>query len=350
MTPILKHRIVKALVAGTIFLLFAYTFTPFFSAILVAVLFAFALENRVKHFASKNINRPWLTIAFLVGLLLLVTVPVGLVVVKTVSTVKKYSDVGFQTTPLYISTEKIVNQFISKVSAVAEKLDVDLSHLPQPGEILSKSAATIGSAATSLLAALPDIALSVFVFALVLYFLLTNSRSLKVFFLKLDLVPHGELDQLIHTTQKSSYIALIASAIIGCVQAGTLSTIAYFFGFTEFLVLFVITFIFSLVPLIGAAPVAIFLALTAYIQDHNGAAIGMLVTSVVVGSVDNIIKPLVVNSNEETPPIVALLSLIGAIMVFGAAGILIGPVLTDLAFKVIPIFFPHKEAQADTSE
>ncbi|MBC7419573.1 MAG: AI-2E family transporter [Bdellovibrio sp.] len=338
-----KYRIVKYVLVSAVLLLFAYTFTPFFTAILLAVLFAFALESRFKKFSKKNINRPWLTIAFLVGMFLLVTIPVGLVVVKTISTVKKYSDVGFQTTPLYMSTEKMVHRFTEQIYGVANKIDVDLTHLPQPSDIVSKGAVIVGAAATGLLGILPDIGLGIFVFALVLYFLLTESEKLKKGILKLDLVAPKELDQMIMTTQKSSYTALVASAMIGCVQAGTLSIIAYFFGFTEFMVLFVITFIFSLIPVIGAAPVAIFLALTAYIQDQNGVAICMLVTAVIVGSVDNIVKPLIANSNDEVHPIVSLLSLIGAIMVFGAPGILLGPVLTDLAYNIGPILFPSKD-------
>ncbi len=338
-----KHLIARNVLVAAIFLLFAYTFTPFFTAIILAVLFAFALERHVKRFAKKRSSRPWLTIGILTGLFLLVAIPIGLVGFKAASSVKRYADTGFQTTPLYVSTEKMVHGVSGRLMALAQKFDIDLTQLPQPGDIVSKSAAFVGAGATALLSSLPDIILGVFVFALVLYFLLTQSTKLKKSFVKLDLVAEHELDQLIQTTQKSSYTALIASAIIGCIQAGTLSTIAYFFGYTEFMMLFVITFIFSLIPVIGAAPIAVFLALTAYIQDHNGAAIGMIVTAVVVGSVDNIVKPLIVNSNEEAHPIIALLSLIGAIMVFGAPGILIGPVLTDLAFKIVPIFYPNAE-------
>lgn len=339
-----KHRLVRNTLVAAILLLFAYTFTPFFTAIILAVLFAFALENHVKRFAKKNSSRPWLSIGILVGLFLLVAVPVGIVGFKAVSSVKRYADVGLQTTPLYVSTEKIIHSVTDKAAYFADKFDIDLSQVPKPSEAISKMASFIAAGATALLAALPDIVLGVFVFALVLYFLLTESRHIKKNFLKLDLIAENELDQLIATTKKSSYTALIASAMIGCLQAGTLSIIAYFFGFTEFMMLFVITFIFSLIPVIGAAPIAVFLALTSYIQDNNGAAIGMLITAIVVGSVDNIAKPLIVNSNEEAHPIIALLSLIGAIMVFGAPGILIGPVLTDLAYQIVPIFYPNSEA------
>ncbi len=342
MTVEQKHRYIRNGLITLVLVLFAYMFTPFFTPILLAALFAFALENHVKRWTSHDIKRPWLSVGILVSLFLLVAVPVVLVILRTVTSVKKYADIGLQNTPLYVATEKLIYRATEYVNGMANKMDVDITQLTQSNNYLSRAATAVGNLATELFASLPDIVIGVFVFGMVLYYFVTQSKHLKRSIEKLDLMERNQLHELIDDIKKSSYTALIASAIIGCLQAGTLSIIAYFFGFSEFLILFVITFIFSLIPVIGAAPVAIFLALISFIQGNDGSAIAMLVTAIVVGSVDNIVKPLIINSNQEAHPVIALLSLIGAITVFGMPGLLIGPVLTDLAFKIGPLFYPSK--------
>ncbi|MBC7743278.1 MAG: AI-2E family transporter [Bdellovibrionaceae bacterium] len=344
MTTSNRHRYFRIAFVTFILLLFVYLFSPFFPAIVLAILFAFALEKPVRNFSQRQSRRRWMTVGLLTSLFLLIAIPVVIVIVKAISSVKKYADVGLQNSSLYQSTEKLFTSLSGKASAVAQSLNVDLSELPQSSDLLRRAAAMIGPLATAFFGALPEIVLGLFVFALFLYYLLTESQKIKKSIMNLDLMTDHEMDQLIEATQKSSYIALVASAIIGCVQAGLLATVAYFVGYTEFLMIFVITFIFSLIPVIGAAPVAIFLSLISFIQGDNGIAIGMLVTATVVGTIDNAIKPFIINSsNDNLHPVIALLSLIGAIMAFGAPGLIIGPVVTDLAFKVVDIFFPTQK-------
>ena len=116
-----------------------------------------------------------------------------------------------------------------------------------------------------------------------------------------------------------------------------------FCGFHEFLVIFVITFFFSLVPLIGAAPIAFFLSVLSFFQDHIGAGITLLVATAITSSIDNIIKPMMLKT-EEVHPALSLLALIGAILIYGPIGILLGPVLTSLVFKIGSILFPPVES------
>ena len=345
MTIIERHRYFRIVFVTVVFLIFAYLFSPFFPSLILAVLFAFALEKPVRTFSHRRLRRRGMTLAFLISMFLLVTIPIVLVLVQAVTKIKKYADVGVQNTTLYQSTEKLIHKFSGQASDLAQSFNIDLSQLPDSNGLLSRGAAMVGPLATGLLAALPEIILGVFVFALFLYFLLTESQKIKKAFVNLDLMTTNELDKLIGVTQKSSYTALVASAIIGLLHAVTLATVAYFLGYTEFLMIFVITFIFSLIPLIGAGPFAIFLALIAYIQGDIGIAIGFLVTAAVVGVLDNILKPYIINSaNDHLHPVIGLLSLIGAITVFGAPGIIIGPVITELTFNVGEIFFPAPTA------
>lgn len=65
--------------------------------------------------------------------------------------------------------------------------------------------------------------------------------------------------------------------------------------------------------------------------------------SVVVGSVDNVLRPLVVGAREKQHPVLIALAAIGGTYAFGPLGILLGPLLVSLGAALL------KEIQKLTS-
>jgi predicted PurR-regulated permease PerM len=87
----------------------------------------------------------------------------------------------------------------------------------------------------------------------------------------------------------------------------------------------------SLIPIVGTAlvwlPSAIYLMAT----GHLWKGIILIVWgSAVVGTVDNIIRPLVIGSKVELHPLLLLFSLLGGLQVFGFIGLFVGPVVISV--------------------
>jgi predicted PurR-regulated permease PerM len=99
----------------------------------------------------------------------------------------------------------------------------------------------------------------------------------------------------------------------------------------------VITFCFSLLPAIGTAlvwmPVAAGLAMT----GRPGAAIALLVVGLsVIGTVDNLIRPLLARrGNLQLPTYVVLVSMLAGVAAIGPWGLLMAPLAVRLAKAVI---------------
>lgn len=338
------ERLIRIFIVVVVMLLFAAMFYPFLTPLLMASLFAFAFENLISKYTQKYKSRVWVTLALVVLLCLFVVTPLIIVGFKTISSIKEATASGLQSSALYQTVEKFLGEISEKINSIAQSFDLDASELPQLGNILSKGSQSMAGWATDFVAAVPDKTLSLLVFLASLYYFLVEAPSIKKAFVQLQLLKQGELGQLIAIIQRSSYITIVASALVGALQATIVATFAYFCGYKEFMIIFVLTFLFSLIPVIGAAPVAFLLALISFLQGHNGSAIAMLVGSVIAGSIDNVVKPLIVSSSsDELHPILSLLALIGAIIIYGAPGILLGPILTQLALKVIPILLPRIE-------
>jgi predicted PurR-regulated permease PerM len=334
----LRHKLIRSTFISLVFVLFAFMFWPFFTAILLASLFAFALHDSVTSFTRGKLSRSNASLLLILGFLVFIATPLIFVVLKTISTIKEYSAMGLQNTSVYQSTEKLLHTLTQYTTEFASRFDLDLSKLPKPVEVLSNYSDEIGGFATRIVAQLPAVALSFIVFFLALYYFLNESNKVKSMFFKFDLLSESEINQIIRIIKRSSYLTLVASVLIGILQAFIITVFAYFCGFTDFIVVFIITFITSLIPVVGSGPVALFLMLISFIQGDTGAGLGMMVALGIASSVDNLIKPLILNSaSENLHPIVSLLALVGAILVYGPPGILLGPILTQLAFNILPI-------------
>ncbi len=87
----------------------------------------------------------------------------------------------------------------------------------------------------------------------------------------------------------------------------------------------------STIPSIGTAliwvPAVAYLAL----NGQTGAAAGVAVwCALVVGTADNVLTPKLIGKDTEMPDLLVLLTTLGGLAAFGAAGILIGPVIGAL--------------------
>ncbi|PTQ79598.1 putative PurR-regulated permease PerM [Nitrosospira multiformis] len=110
---------------------------------------------------------------------------------------------------------------------------------------------------------------------------------------------------------------------------------------------FVMAFL-SLLPAIGAAliwaPVAIYFLLTGAIwQGITLIAFGVLV----IGMVDNVLRPILVGQDTRMPDYVVLISTLGGMVLFGLNGFVIGPVIAALFIAAWDLFSTTREMPND---
>ena len=104
----------------------------------------------------------------------------------------------------------------------------------------------------------------------------------------------------------------------------------------------------SLLPAVGAGlvwgPVAIYFLLTGSVwQGALLAGYGVLV----IGLVDNLLRPILVGKDTKMPDYVVLISTLGGLAVFGLAGFVAGPVIAALFIAVWEVVAAHRAAAAE---
>ncbi|MBL8626742.1 MAG: AI-2E family transporter [Myxococcales bacterium] len=107
----------------------------------------------------------------------------------------------------------------------------------------------------------------------------------------------------------------------------------------EPLVLGLLTLIASVVPAVGTAMVWLPVAAGLWLTGRADAAVIMAVVGVVViGSIDNVLRPVLARRGRlELPSLLIMVSMFGGIALVGAAGVVLGPLVVRLAKEALVI-------------
>ncbi|HOL65542.1 MAG TPA: AI-2E family transporter YdiK [Accumulibacter sp.] len=84
-------------------------------------------------------------------------------------------------------------------------------------------------------------------------------------------------------------------------------------------------------PILVLLPAIIWL----YAHDSGGWATFLLVWSLVVVSIDNFLRPMLIKQGADLPMLLILAGVIGGMLAFGLVGIFIGPVVLAVAFTLL---------------
>jgi predicted PurR-regulated permease PerM len=156
--------------------------------------------------------------------------------------------------------------------------------------------------------------------------------------------------------EKLVYDALIGvmqSSMLIAVLQGVLSGLAYWLigGLAVNVLLGFMTGVASLIPLGGATLVWLPTAVFLMIMGEIGRGIGMVVFGVlVISSVDNFVRPLVIGGRIEIPTLLLLFALVGGLTVYGFLGIFLAPVVLAMLLAFVAIYRETYVAPRDAPE
>lgn len=107
----------------------------------------------------------------------------------------------------------------------------------------------------------------------------------------------------------------------------------------------------SLIPSVGTALIWVPVAIGLGLSGRWGAA-GILaaIGVFIIGTVDNILRPVLSRYGQlELPTFVLFLAIFGGITLYGAAGIILGPLLVRLGVEALAIAYAEGLTASDSS-
>ncbi len=129
---------------------------------------------------------------------------------------------------------------------------------------------------------------------------------------------------------------------------GLLATITYVaMGIPYALLLGTVTMLAALIPSFGTAIVWVPVAIVLWMIGNTASAIILLVVgTVVIGSIDNLMRPFISNrSSHSIPTAVVLLSMFGGLATFGGWGLLLGPLMVRMAIEALDMLRESRAIQ-----
>jgi predicted PurR-regulated permease PerM len=172
-----------------------------------------------------------------------------------------------------------------------------------------------------------------------LFFSLTHGDEMVSWLDSVSPLAPGQTRELLATSKKVSFSIVISTITTSAVQA-VAALIGFYIAQVPSPIFFAsVTFLAAFIPAVGAAAVSLVAALLLYVTGHPYMAIFLCVWGVViVGLVDNVIKPLLIKRGMEIHGGVVFFSLLGGLATFGGIGLLLGPLVVSMFLSLLSMY------------
>jgi len=132
---------------------------------------------------------------------------------------------------------------------------------------------------------------------------------------------------------------VIGTGVTASIQ-GLLLGLAFFVtGLPNGLFWGVVTVVFAILPVVGSGLVWIPAAAALYWQGAHWAALGMvLFGALIIGNIDNVIRPIVFRRWAQTHPLIVVLGAFAGVRYLGLLGLLIGPLALSYFFELVRMY------------
>jgi predicted PurR-regulated permease PerM len=200
------------------------------------------------------------------------------------------------------------------------------------GPMLAGKLAAVGRSTLSFL-------FQLFVCLYAMFFFLVDGPALLRQILYYIPLGSAQEDQLLERFVSVTRATVKGSLLIGVIQ-GLLAGLAFWVAGVPAAAFWgTLMVVLSIIPAVGSALVWIPAVGYLFIAGQTTAGIGLLAwCAVVVSSIDNFLRPVLVGRDARMSDLMILLSTMGGIVLFGALGFIVGPILAALFVTVWHIY------------
>ncbi len=181
--------------------------------------------------------------------------------------------------------------------------------------------------------------LSLFVMLYATFFFLISGREVLAKLLYYVPLEPADENLMVEKFLSVTRATLKGSLVIGIVQ-GFLAGAAFAVAGIEGAAFWgTVMAVLSIVPAVGTSLVWIPAVIYLFIAGEPGTALALAAWCiVVVGTVDNFLRPVLVGRDTKMPDLLVLISTLGGLFYFGAVGFVVGPIVAALFIAVWEIY------------
>ncbi|OHV75400.1 AI-2E family transporter [Ensifer sp. LCM 4579] len=339
-------------------LAFAWMLWPFSGAILwatvLAVLFAPVNRGILKSIPGRRNLAALFTLVIILVMVILPFLLISNLVFREAASVYKSIAAGRIAADIDVQTlgemlpdwlKGLVDRIeLPDAAALRARL---LNALAESGQFLAGQAINIGQSTFHLI-------VSVFVMLYLLFFLLRDGRELARLIGEAMPLSAG-LRQALFARFALTINAIVKGSIVVALVQGTLGALILWMLDIRAPVLWgAVMAVFALLPVVGTGlvwgPIAIYLLASGAVWK---GAVLLIYGVLVIGLVDNLLRPILIGKETRIPDYLVLISTLGGIATFGPNGFVVGPVIAALflaAWSVFPVVTGGRENRDENTD
>ena len=299
----------------------------------------------------KFLKRPWASsLVTLIVILVIILGPFSFIVGSLVTDItdiyRTIEDKGFETISNIQSHPRVAGIFKS-IGELEMFKDFNLEQsvvntLKSIGKTIAEHVSGIFKNAVVLI-------VNFIIMCITTFFFLKDGNLLAAYIKRLLPFSESQKDKLEERVKEMVVAAIYGGLAVGVVQ-GTLGGVAFLaFGLPSPVFWGTAMAIFSLVPLFGCFTIWGTAGVMLLLAGSVAKGIGLLLYGMlIISSVDNIIKPIVIGGRTKLHTLLVFFSVLGGMKFFGFLGFILGPLIAALCLSLLEIY-TFEDTEHETS-
>lgn len=315
-----------AIVGGTLAGLIVLTQLQY---VLLAIVLAYVLtpvQQRLERYVSSTMA----AITLIVISIFVIFVPVAYIL-----TIAIQQGLGLLT--VIQSGELSLDIIESRIETIGYVIDLDLLYATYQ-EPIAAGLQRLATGTLTVISGLPGLLIGLTVTMFVLFTLLRDGEQFVSWLQAVVPVSEHVQRELLRELDALMWASVIGNVAVAAIQAILLGIGLALLGVPGVVFLTVATFILTLLPLVGAFGVWIPVSLYLLAIGRPTAAVLLFVFGSVVSVSDFYLRPAIINRSGALNVAIIVVGIFGGIVLFGAMGLFVGPVVLGGAKVVLDLF------------
>jgi predicted PurR-regulated permease PerM len=322
-------------------------FAPFFTAIIWAIVLTIVFSPLFRRMLGivrgRRTEAAFITCVLILILIVLpVTILGVLITQQSIALYQSVQENAGSLADVNARLQELQNRpAIQRLTQIAGKLsgtaEIDLKQLlHEAASGVSRFLVDIGP---SVLRNVGEMIFSFFLIFITMFFLLRDGPQLIEAIKAASPLPDAIEAELFNKLEDVSYATFYGSLLTAAAQGAAAGLLFWALGLPTPLFWGAVVSLVSLVPIVGAF--LVWLPWAAYLLLAGQAGRGLLLLAIgglVVSSIDNVLKPMIIKGRTDMHPLLVFLSVLGGLRAFGFIGILLGPLMVVLFISFLNFY------------
>jgi predicted PurR-regulated permease PerM len=237
------------------------------------------------------------------------------------------------------STFNAHDWLVQRFPALADYVPSQEQILDNVGKVAQSAGGVLVAGASRMTAGTAAFLLNLFVMLYAMFFFLRDGRKIleKIFYY--TPLSHEDEERVLERLTSVTRATIKGTLVIGVIQGGLAGLGFWAAGIDGAAFWGTLMAILSIVPGIGSALIWVPGVIYLFVTGQNLAGTLLLAwCAAVVGSIDNVLRPMLVGKDAKMPDLLILVGTLGGLFLFGPMGFIVGPVVCGLFLTVWDIY------------